>query len=612
MDRLTEQLEELQRGRQLIVYAFVFFAVMFVAEAIAGFGFGRWFSHRLETERKSEFSRAFDNYLHQRWNFHSGAVTGYAWWDEPWNLAKKGRWGEAKALFEGDPTLQGSFDYFAVYSQSDTPRFGFPGAGNTPLVIPPDIVHFLVESRSMQRGETNLILRIGDKPYLVTAAAMADAQGRPQMPGICVFAFSLDRFLISAREILPATLELAEDGSGFLSVPLVANMRSTDAPLYVRITPNTLMEDLIRNILLAFLAFQIVLSILLFAVISPRYVRERTMRLEKMVRASRILNRELELRVDELTAARTEIQKSEKKYRDLVESSREIIFSIDSKGNITTINQAVSSLLGFQPESLIGKGILDLIYVSPDRSMNFRREFISEQIESVIQNQKAASFKTEFVTRYNEPRELETTLEYVPLDGGYAIFGKAASMVEDMLATYCERESMKFVIGNYLTLSEQISQRVTNNLGLHCDASTTLQIRICVSEMIINGIEHGNLGITYEEKTNATEDGSYLALLRRRQFEAPYSSRKLKVVYSLNPRRLLIVVQDEGAGFNHTRILKDNSMEANKKMHLHGRGITMAKSVFDSMRYNEKGNRVALLKRFRNQTPPTSPGSTIV
>ncbi|HNL01861.1 MAG TPA: ATP-binding protein, partial [Leptospiraceae bacterium] len=93
---------------------------------------------------------------------------------------------------------------------------------------------------------------------------------------------------------------------------------------------------------------------------------------------------------------------------------------------------------------------------------------------------------------------------------------------------------------------------------------------------------------------------------------APYSSRKLKVVYSLNPRRLLIVVQDEGAGFNHTQIVKDNSMEANKKMHLHGRGITMAKSVFDSMRYNEKGNRVALLKRFRNQTPPTSPGSTIV
>ena len=41
----------------------------------------------------------------------------------------------------------------------------------------------------------------------------------------------------------------------------------------------------------------------------------------------------------------------------------------------------------------------------------------------------------------------------------------------------------------------------------------------------------------------------------------------------------------------------NNSRDANRHMLAHGRGISMAKNIFDSVRYNRKGNQVRLIKK---------------
>ncbi|MCT7984891.1 PAS domain S-box protein [Laspinema sp. A4] len=48
------------------------------------------------------------------------------------------------------------------------------------------------------------------------------------------------------------------------------------------------------------------------------------------------------------------LAESERKYRDLVETSQEMIFSMNSQGYFTFVNQAVKEIYGYEPEDMIG------------------------------------------------------------------------------------------------------------------------------------------------------------------------------------------------------------------------------------------------------------------
>jgi len=57
----------------------------------------------------------------------------------------------------------------------------------------------------------------------------------------------------------------------------------------------------------------------------------------------------------------TERKKIEEKYRDLVEKEKDIIYTLDDKGNITFASSAVKATLGYRPEELLGKNFVVLI-----------------------------------------------------------------------------------------------------------------------------------------------------------------------------------------------------------------------------------------------------------
>lgn len=52
---------------------------------------------------------------------------------------------------------------------------------------------------------------------------------------------------------------------------------------------------------------------------------------------------------------------SEERYRHLVESIKDVIYSVDKYGNITSVNRAVKTLLGVKSDELIGRNILEFI-----------------------------------------------------------------------------------------------------------------------------------------------------------------------------------------------------------------------------------------------------------
>jgi PAS domain S-box-containing protein len=57
-----------------------------------------------------------------------------------------------------------------------------------------------------------------------------------------------------------------------------------------------------------------------------------------------------------------ELSKSEKKFKDLVESLNDIIFTLDTSGTIDYISSSVRSVLGYHPEDYIGRKLIDFIH----------------------------------------------------------------------------------------------------------------------------------------------------------------------------------------------------------------------------------------------------------
>lgn len=335
--------------------------------------------------------------------------------------------------------------------------------------------------------------------------------------------------------------------------------------------------------------FILVISIMLILANRFQYIHRRV----------EVLNRDLENRVEELNLAYMKIRLSEERYRMLVEGSDDIIFSMDRDGILRAANQALKKHLGMDPDSIDGTPFLDLIQeLTDDR---FSARVFHEKMEQLDESERPVSFRARFQTRLGaEPREMQVRLEKVSKDEGTEILGKASQVTEDILTGYFVSERLKYRIANYLMMAEDISHRITRNLKRYMAKNEIMLVRLALREIIINAIEHGNLGITYDEKTGAQEEDRYLELVAERQLDPARSDKRVEIEYSIQPERVQYRITDEGKGFDHVKYMAGNAKEANTDYHQHGRGIAMAMNVFDTIQYNNRGNQVLLVKSIQS------------
>ncbi|MDY6783686.1 MAG: PAS domain S-box protein [Cyanobacteriota bacterium] len=99
------------------------------------------------------------------------------------------------------------------------------------------------------------------------------------------------------------------------------------------------------------------------------------------------LNQTLEQRVRERTL---QLQESEAKFRNLVDSSQDLVWSVDNGGRFTFVNPAVRQIYGYEPKELLGRSFNELILPQQrDRDSEIFGRLMSGEISTLFQYETA-------------------------------------------------------------------------------------------------------------------------------------------------------------------------------------------------------------------------------
>ena len=109
-------------------------------------------------------------------------------------------------------------------------------------------------------------------------------------------------------------------------------------------------------------------------------------------------------------------------------------------------------------------------------------------------------------------------------------------------------------------------------------------------ELLLNAVEHGNLGISYSEKSNLMEEDIWEKEIARRLTMPEYASKTATAYISRKGEEIHFLITDQGNGFDWEPYLE---ISAERAFDSHGRGIAMSKGMsFDKLEYYGKGNEV--------------------
>lgn len=134
----------------------------------------------------------------------------------------------------------------------------------------------------------------------------------------------------------------------------------------------------------------------------------------------------------------------------------------------------------------------------------------------------------------------------------------------------------------------QDAERLAIELAQYCSDSS--RVVTGLYELLINAVEHGILGITYQEKTELLAQHTWVEEINRRLRQPEVSDRFATVEIKVEKSEIHFLIKDNGAGFDYQSYL---DIEPERAADNHGRGIALAKKLsFDRLEYRNGGNEV--------------------
>ncbi len=110
-----------------------------------------------------------------------------------------------------------------------------------------------------------------------------------------------------------------------------------------------------------------------------------------------------------------------------------------------------------------------------------------------------------------------------------------------------------------------------------------------VAELIVNAVEHGNLSISYEDKTALLLSGGWREEVDKRAQLPENIKKRVEIDFVKEGNKYVIKISDQGSGFFWQKYM---NADPSRALENHGRGIARANMIFSKLEYNKEGNQV--------------------
>ena len=191
------------------------------------------------------------------------------------------------------------------------------------------------------------------------------------------------------------------------------------------------------------------------------------------------------------------------------------------------------------------------------------------------------------------------------LDGIYKAIEEEAS-VRDVIDLVDRRTTQLSFESKSAVLSKVVAYLGRElQLGYPGYGIAITEIKLALYEALANAYEHGNLEISFEEKTSVMLEPGGIANLVKERLENPeLAARRIHVMAEYEATSATYRIRDEGPGFDHEGHAKRPPAATTA---LHGRGITLIRHYMDSVSWNETGNEICIRKGIAPKPPGDAP-----
>ena len=135
--------------------------------------------------------------------------------------------------------------------------------------------------------------------------------------------------------------------------------------------------------------------------------------------------------------------------------------------------------------------------------------------------------------------------------------------------------------------------RLLTESGFYNDRQGEDECALALEEALVNSVEHGNLALDSSLRPDDTLGEDHYEVERERRMADPtYGDKLIHIHISINGEEAKIVLEDEGLGFDTTKVDAGPS-----GLDVSGKGFWLIKRPFDLASYNKKGNSLTLVRR---------------